>query len=182
MINIPLFTIFTLLLIFLSRRALRNPNKHGFYRFFAFEGILLIILLNHPYWTVEPFTPLHVFSWLLLLASIIFVVHALVMLKIRGGYQARDNAPENFAFENTVHIVEDGLYRFIRHPMYASLLLLAWGAFFKHVTPLTISLVLAVSALLTLTAKVEEKENILFFGEAYRDYAKRTRMFIPWLL
>ncbi len=182
MINIPLFTIFTLLLILISRRALSNPNKHGFYRFFAFEGILLIILLNHPYWTAEPFTPLHILSGLLLLTSIIFVVHALIMLKTRGGHQVRDNASENFAFENTVHIVQDGLYRYVRHPMYSSLLLLAWGAFFKHVTPLTISLVLAVSALLSLTAKVEEKENILFFGEAYKDYARRTRMFIPWLL
>ncbi len=182
MIRIVLFIICTLFFVRFSRRALSNPGTHGFYRFFIFEGILLLVLLNHPYWLKEPFSPLHLFSWFLLLASIFFIIQSFLILKQRGGHAAREGMPENHFFENTVHVVEVGLYRYIRHPMYSSLLFLAWGAFLKHITPLTIGLILLVSGLLIVAAKVEERENIRFFGTAYGDYMQRTRMFIPWLL
>ena len=77
--------------------------------------------------------------------------------------------------------METGLYRYIRHPMYSSLLFLAWGAFLKHITPLTSMLILAVSGFLTACARVEERENIRFFGSVYDEYMQRTGMFIPRL-
>ena len=165
-----------------SWRALSNPRIHGFYRFFVFEGILLLILLNHPYWFEDPFSPLHLFSWFLLFTSIVFVVESLRMLKRSGGHAEREEMPENLPFENTVHVVDSGIYRFVRHPMYSSLLFLGWGAFLKHITSVNIVLILLVSCLLFTVAKVEEGENIDFFGTAYKDYMQRTRMFIPWLL
>lgn len=179
--HLSLFIFFSFLLFFFSRKALKNPGTHGFYRFFVFEGILALILLNHPYWFNNPFTPLHILSWLLLLASIIFIAHSLTMFKQYGGHADRKDMPENFTFENTTQIVNTGLYHYIRHPMYSSLLLLAWGSFFKHPTIFTTVVVVAVSALLIITTKMEEKENILFFGEGYRRYIKQTKMFIPWL-
>ncbi len=182
MIRINLFIICTLFLIHFSRRALRNPKAHGFYRFFIFETILLLILLNHPYWLNEPFSPLHLFSWLLLLTSIFFVIQSLLLLRQQGGYAERVEMPENHSFENTIQIVESGLYRHIRHPMYSSLLFLAWGAFCKHITSLTIGLIVLTSCLLIVAAKVEEQENIRFFGTRYVDYMQRTKMFIPWVL
>ena len=128
-----------------SRRALHNPGSHGFYRFFVFEGILLLVLLNHPYWFVDPFSPQHLMSWFLLLISIFFVVQSVRMLKRKGGHAQRQEMPGNLTFENTTHIVEEGLYRFIRHPMYSSLLFLGWGAFLKHITLLNIILIFLVS-------------------------------------
>lgn len=180
--HLSLFVFFSSLLFFFSRKALKNPSSHGFYRFFAFEGILALVLLNHPYWFNNPFAPLNILSWLLLLASIIFIVHALTLFKQYGGHAERKDMPENYAFENTTQIVNTGLYHYIRHPMYSSLLLLAWGAFLKHPTALTTIFVIAVSALLIITTKMEEKENILFFGDSYSSYIKQTKMFIPWLL
>lgn len=181
MIRIVLFIICTLFFIRFSRRALSNPGTHGFYRFFIFEGILLLVLLNHPYWFKEPFSPLHLFAWFLLLASIFFVIQSFLMIKKRGGHAERKEMPENHSFENTVHVVEVGLYRYIRHPMYSSLLFLAWGAFLKHITPLTSVLILTVSGLLITCARVEERENIRFFGPVYDEYMQRTGMFIPRL-
>lgn len=180
--HLSLFVFFSFLLFFFSRKALKNPGTHGFYRFFAFEGILALILLNHPYWFNKPFAALHILSWLLLLASIIFIVHSLTMLKTYGGHAERKDMPENYTFENTTQIVNTGLYHYIRHPMYSSLFLLAWGAFFKHPTAFTTIVVVAVSALLIITSKMEEQENILFFGESYKSYIKQTKMFIPGLL
>ena len=182
MIRIILFIIGTLFLIRFSKRALSNSKTHGFYRFFVFEGILLLVLLNYPYWFENPFAPAHLLSWSLLLTSIVFIINSLMMLKQSGGHAERDDMPENFSFENTVNVVDVGLYRFIRHPMYSSLLFLAWGAFFKHITLLNIVLVLAVSGLLIAVAKVEERENVRFFGAAYKSYMQRTKMFVPWIL
>ena len=181
MIRITLFIIFTLFLVRFSKRALSNSRTHGFYRFFVFEGILLLVLLNYPYWFEDPFSPTHLLSWSLLLTSIVFIINSLMMLKQSGGHAEREDMPENLSFENTVHLVETGVYRYIRHPMYSSLLFLAWGAFLKHTTPLTGVLILAVSGFLTACARVEERENIRFFGPVYDEYMQRTGMFIPRL-
>lgn len=182
MIRIALFILCTIFFVCFSRRALGNPGSHGFYRFFVFEGILLLVLLNHPYWFREPFSPLHLVSWFFLGVSIFFIIRSFALLKQRGGHAEREGTPENHSFENTVRVVEEGLYRYIRHPMYASLLFLGWGAFFKHITLLNIALIILVSAFLVVVAKVEERENIQFFGLDYADYMQRTKMFIPWLL
>ena len=181
MIRVGLFIFASLVLLHVSGRALKNPGVHGFYRFFVFEGILVLVLVNHPYWFATPFAPLHIISWFLLALSIGFIVESLHMLKKYGGRCRRGEMPENFSFENTIHVVETGIYRYIRHPMYASLLFLGWGAFFKHITLLTSGLVLWITGFILAAARVEEKENRQFFGAAYTDYMRRTKMFIPWL-
>ncbi len=38
------------------------------------------------------------------------------------------------------------------------------------------------SAFLIATAKVEEKENVLKFGDQYVAYMKKTKMFVPFLI
>ncbi|MBN2705583.1 MAG: isoprenylcysteine carboxylmethyltransferase family protein [Deltaproteobacteria bacterium] len=177
-----IFIIGTLFFLRFSWRSLGNPASHGFYRFFVFEGLLGLILRNHPHWFKNPFAPVQLFSWLLLLASIFFVIHSRQLLKKHGGQSERMTMPENHAFENTVELVEKGIYRHIRHPMYASLLFLGWGAFFKNINRLNLGLIFVVSVALLATARSEEHENLLFFGSAYRDYMRRTRRFIPWLL
>ncbi|HID71009.1 MAG TPA: isoprenylcysteine carboxylmethyltransferase family protein [Desulfobacterales bacterium] len=182
MIRIVLFFIGSLFLLYFSRRSLVNPGTHGFYRFFAFEGILSLVLINHPHWFSRPFTLLHLLSWLLLFTSIYFVVQSLLMLKKQGGHADREEMPENHSFENTVNVVEEGLYKYIRHPMYSSLLFLGWGAFLKQISPLTAILVFLVTGFLIAAARVEEKENVQFFGNDYIEYMKRTKMFVPWFL
>ncbi len=182
MIRVALFVICTLFFIRFSWRALKHPKSHGFYRFFVFEGILLLILLNYPYWFEDPFSPLHLFSWSLLLTSIVLIIQSLNVLRQSGGHAEREEMPGNLSFENTVQLVETGLYRYVRHPMYSSLLFLGWGAFLKQITPLNTALIFLVSGLLIAVAKVEEAENIKFFGATYKEYIKRTRMFVPWLL
>lgn len=181
-IRILLFILGSLFFLRVSRHALKNPGSHGFYRFFVFEGILLLVLLNHSHWFVDPFSVQHLLSWCFLLLSICFVGQSLWMLKQRGGYAKRDDMPENHPFENTVTVVEEGLYRYIRHPMYSSLLFLAWGAFLKRISGVTVLLIICISVFLVVAAKVEEGENIRFFGKSYKNYMKRSKMFVPWIV
>ena len=182
MIRIILFIIGTILLVQFSRRALKNPEAHGFYRFFVFEVILMLVLLNQPVWFNDPLSPPHLLSWLLLGASIFLIVRSFSLLQRRGGQAERAAMPENHAFENTVRIVDEGLYGYIRHPMYASLLFLGWGAFLKQVTFLSTILVLLVTVFVVMAARVEEHENLSFFGSDYLDYMQRTKMFIPFIV
>jgi protein-S-isoprenylcysteine O-methyltransferase Ste14 len=85
------------------------------------------------------------------------------------------------AFEKTTALVTTGAYSYIRHPLYSSLLFLAWGIFFKDPSWLGGLLALGATLFLVATARVEEAENLRFFGEAYREYMKQTGMFVPFL-
>ena len=165
----------------ISWKPLHNPRCHGFYRFFAFEGILVLVLFNFPFWFAHPFAPLQILSWSCLFCSILFVVRGLYDLRTAGGSGNRETAPENFAFENTVHLVRSGIFGYIRHPMYSSLLLLAWGAFLKHTSAVALVVIVFTTFMLTIAARIEERENLAFFGSAYQDYMRVTRKFFPFL-
>ena len=169
------------LIIALSWRSLKNPSHHGFYRFFAFESILLIIVLNLPYWLGSLKSPLQFFSGILLLTSLYLVISALSHMKTLGGKRTLNNAPENHNFENTANLIATGMFKYIRHPMYSSLLFLTWGALLKHLSGYGLALAIAASFLIYLTAKKEEHENTLFFGNAYNNYMQKTKMFIPFI-
>jgi protein-S-isoprenylcysteine O-methyltransferase Ste14 len=169
----------TLVLLFISRRCIAEPQAHGFYRFFAFEAILILVVLNAPFWVDEPLSLRQVVSWILLFASAALALHGFYMLRHLGRPASQPEEGTDFAFEQTANLVTAGAYRFIRHPLYASLLYFAWGTLFKQIVPTTFILASAATAFLYLTARVEERENLRHFGEAYRTYMQHTKMFLP---
>jgi len=83
--------------------------------------------------------------------------------------------------EKTTPLVTGGPYRFIRHPMYASLMCFTWGVFLKQISLLSGLLVILASLALYTTAIFEERENLRNFGNQYVEYMHRTRRFIPFL-
>jgi protein-S-isoprenylcysteine O-methyltransferase Ste14 len=170
-------------LVVLSRKALSDPRSHGFYRLFAFEAILGLLWRNLPYWFEDRYAPHQLLSWALLFSALYLLLHGLFLLRVRGGHAPqRQVEAANFAFENTARLVQEGLYRFIRHPLYASLLLLTWGLFCKDPQWLELPLALLGTLALVLTARVEERENLATFGDEYRAYMGRSRMFVPFIL
>ena len=181
MVQLLFFVLASIVILLFSQRSLRNSQHHGFYRFFAFEAVTLLTVLNFPYWFVDPFAWHQCLSWLLLLLSIPLVLQGFSLLRKVGGATSRNGGAANFSFENTARLITSGPYRFIRHPMYGSLLLLTWGVFFKHPSPFGVFVSAVATILLAVTAKVEEKENLETFGEEYRAYMKNSRMFVPYL-
>jgi len=180
-INLIIFLLLSGLFVSFSWRSLRNPDSHGFYRFFALEGILILILINFPYWHEDMLSPMQIFSWALFAVSVVFVSKGYLRLRNEGGSRSADINPENLTFENTGRIITEGIYRQIRHPMYSSLLLLTWGTLLKHITISGSLIALVASLFLIAAVKKEERENIQYFGKAYGKYMGKTKMFIPYL-
>jgi protein-S-isoprenylcysteine O-methyltransferase Ste14 len=169
------------LLAYVSKASLRIPRSHGFYRFLAWECILILFLLVVDRWFHEPFSFTQLLSWLLLSVSAFLVLHGVHLLRLMGNPAQERSGEALLALEKTTTLVTEGAYRYIRHPLYSSLLFLTWGIFLKHPIALTGSVALAATALLIVTARVEEAECIQFFGHAYEQYMKRSKMFIPFL-
>lgn len=169
-------------IIWWSRHSLIHPASHGFPRCIAFEAILSLVVVNARYWFVQPFGYRQLLAWLLLLISLVLVVWAVILLRRQGRSGPVAAGSPLFQWENTGNLVMTGIYRYIRHPMYASLLFLAWGTLLKSVSVPALVLAVIASLALATTARFEESENLLRFGTAYREYMSRTRRFIPFVL
>jgi len=80
------------------------------------------------------------------------------------------------------HIVEEGAYRFVRHPGYlgTSLLYTGFGVASANWVA-TIAIVTFTLIAYTYRIKLEETMLIGLFGDRYREYMTRTRRFIPYL-
>jgi protein-S-isoprenylcysteine O-methyltransferase Ste14 len=177
-----LFITGSLLLVVISWKSLYNPRAHGFYRFFAWEAILGIFLLNARYWFQEPFSWNQIIAWSLLLLCLIPLVFGIHALRTRGKpAEHREGDPSLLAFEKTTTLVTGGIYQYIRHPLYSSLFLLTWGIFFKALSWLAFAIAMTASLFLVATAKADENECTQFFGPPYQEYMQHTKRFIPYL-
>ena len=129
--KITVFVVGSVAIAWLSRRSLRDFRSHGFCRFFAWELILAIVLLNLDGWFYQPFSWHQLISWPLLLISLYLIIHAVVTFRRAGAHGTREEDPALIGIEKTTRLVTSGPYRYIRHPFYSSLLFLAWGIFSK---------------------------------------------------
>ena len=172
----------TALLSYVSRTSLRSPKSHGFYRFIAWELMLLLVVYNLNGWYDAPFTWNQALSGILMGISLLLVITSYATLRRFGQPDRKRNDASLLAFEKTTVLISHGIYRYTRHPMYTSLLCLDWGLFFKQMTWLSGSAALFATFFLVLASLVEEQESIRYFGARYRDYMKSNKRYIPFLL
>jgi len=74
-----------------------------------------------------------------------------------------------------------GPYAFVRHPMYGGLLLAMLGSAIGQSVLWLLPLIVYGPGFI-LSARREESLLIEQFSERYRDYIKRTKMFLPFLI
>ncbi len=168
-----LFLSGSILLLWISLPGLKNPKSYGYYRFFSWVAILAMFCLNMRYWFIDPFSWNQVIAWILLIISLVLLIPGVVLLRTSG-------KPTDM-LEATTRLVQTGIYRYIRHPLYASLLFLSWGIFLKQPSLLEGCLTMVTAAFLYATARADENESIAKFGQEYSNYMKNSRMFIPFL-
>jgi len=76
-------------------------------------------------------------------------------------------------------LVTRGPYRWIRHPFYVAMALIAIGAALIAANWFMLASGAVVFSLLALRSRVEEEQLVARFGDAYREYQKRTGRFFP---
>ena len=175
--NFVIFISGTIVLIFFTWWfSLKNKRYHGIYRFFALESIFAMILMNSSSWFSDPFSVSQLFSWSFLTLSLVLAIHGFYLLYRIGQPEIKQNA------ETTTRLVKRGAYHYIRHPLYASLILLCLGVYLKQPSMIGTILLLVTTLSAFMTAKVEEQEMIRKFGREYEDYIQTTSMFIPRII
>jgi protein-S-isoprenylcysteine O-methyltransferase Ste14 len=98
-------------------------------------------------------------------------------IRTLGRYFTRD-----VAVSASQPVVQQGLYRFIRHPAYTGtfLTMLGMGLAVGNWAGLIVLLVCVFSGHF-YRVKIEEQALIRTLGQPYLDYMRRTRRFIPML-
>ena len=172
----------TAVLAYISRASLRVPGSHGYYRFFAWELILALFVMSLNDWNGHVHTPDEIASEVLMNISLLLVVLGYLSLFLFGKYDANRNESPLLFIEKTTSLVTRGLYRYIRHPIYSSLIFLDWGLCFKEMSWLNGCIALVACVFLVITSRAEENENINYFGSQYQQYMARTKLFVPFLL
>lgn len=175
-----LFVLLSMPIVAVSWRALFTVSSHGFYRFFGWEGILWLLVSNYRYWFADPFGTYQIISWVLLVNGTYLVIAGLLVFRKTGRIDPGRDEKTLFGFEKTTRLIDTGVYRHIRHPLYASLIYLTWGIFFKHPTVVLLIVSIISTAFFYITSRFDEKECMAYFGEDYRDYMRRSKMFVPF--
>ena len=177
--KVIVFLILSLPLLALSWRALFSLKNHGLYRLVVFECILWLAIQNYRYLIVEAFDFQQLVSSAFMITSLVFVLSAVFIMREKGRVSKQRQDHTLLGFEKTTVLIESGIFKHVRHPMYGSLLFLAWGIVLRHieVTLLIVALIATLSGV--VAALIEEKENMAYFGERYRRYMRKTKMFIP---
>jgi protein-S-isoprenylcysteine O-methyltransferase Ste14 len=176
------FAVLSVLLVIISRSSLRAPRSHGWYRFFAWELMVVLFLLNVDVWFQDPFSWNQLLSWFLLCASLVPLILGVNALSTLGKPVARrEGQPQLLAFEKTSTLVTTGIYHYIRHPLYSSLLFLTWGIYFKSCSWLGVLPAAGATLFLVATALADEAECLRFFGPAYQAYMQHSKRFVPFV-
>lgn len=180
--KVLIFASFSILIIAVSWRTLFNIRSHGFYRFMSWECIAWLFASNYKYWFVDPLSFYQIISWILLIISGYLIIHGVILFVNKGMSSKERKEKALYQVEKTTVLIDKGIYKYIRHPIYSSLLFLTWGILFKNILIELSVIAILSTACLFLTTYYEEKECIRYFGEKYSDYIKRTKRFIPYMI
>lgn len=78
-------------------------------------------------------------------------------------------------------LVTSGPYRWLRHPIYASILYFTWAGVASHLSLVSVTCGVVTTGAL-LTRVLSEERLLLERYPGYAEYARRTRRLIPFLL
>lgn len=182
--RIIIFSIVSIILTAISWRTIFDPKSHGFYRYMSWLCIAWLVSNNYSYWVYQPFSIRQIISYLCLIPSLYLAVAGFILMAKEGKPKKERNEKKLYPFEKTTELVDKGIFKYIRHPLYSSLIFLTWGTFLKNpeIKPELLLIAATSTILLYLTAHFDEKECIVFFGDKYIEYMNRSKRFIPYVI
>lgn len=182
-----------------------NPSKAVGFKvsfFWLYHTLLVLFPDNRSRFCMNPeLLNKNLFSWTW--ASVTFIVVIFIAAPIR--LLAYSQLGKNFTFrlEKPKNLVKNGLYAYVQHPSYPSLLLVvAAGSFFwlrldgvaACLLPSFLVMIKSLSEILALGIiavvgfgvwlRVKDEEAMLKkeFGKEWIEYHSKTKRFIPWVI
>jgi protein-S-isoprenylcysteine O-methyltransferase Ste14 len=116
-------------------------------------------------WRANPhFDPFHIMSF-------VFIGGGFWLISV--GWQVLHQA------QRDKRLADTGIYARIRHPQYDGFVLVMFGFLLQWPTILTLAMFPVLVFMYWRLAKIEERESLAAFGDAYRDYMQRVPGFVP---
>jgi methanethiol S-methyltransferase len=162
--------------------TLAIPKSVERFTYVLLACLLLILLfwlwqpLRYPIWRIEQpvarFAVLGLFwlGWL-----VVAVAAARTNQREMLGFQVLHAAEGQQAQPPTLTV--SGLYRFVRHPIYAGSLIAFWAT--PDMTAGHLLFSVLATAYIIVGARLEERDLVRTFGDRYRKYQKDVRMLLP---
>jgi protein-S-isoprenylcysteine O-methyltransferase Ste14 len=166
-----------------AQRWLGNFSERWYrlaYNFIAVITLLPILLLPILFIDQEIYTIQYPW-WLITLAIQIIAIIVLLLGLRQTGLTSFLGLRQAFLPEDTTppRLVTDGLYRYVRHPLYTAGLLFIW--LIPVMTWNLLALIIGLTAYIFIGAFFEERKLLREFGEEYAAYRRRTPMLVPGL-
>jgi protein-S-isoprenylcysteine O-methyltransferase Ste14 len=112
-------------------------------------------------------------------AGILAVLLGLLILVAATNQLGPDYSPQ-VVIRRGQRLVTAGWYRYLRHPIYFAEILIYAGMSLALLSYLSFGFALLIHfPTLSYRVKIEERQLVKYFGEAYRDYRKRVGKFFP---
>jgi len=101
---------------------------------------------------------------------------------IWGRFHLKGNWADHVRIYDDQTLVTNGPYRFVRHPLYASLIWMIYGAAIAYLSPLAaLEGALIFYPMMIYRARLEETALAQKFGKTYASYRQKTGRFLPRL-
>lgn len=140
--------------------------------------VWVILTAFYLFSSLLDYLTLHFSVWLRWIG--IFTLFAGDTLLVLAHFALGKNWSLNPEIRDEHTLVVDGIYRFIRHPMYTAYVLIGIGFLLSSANLLVSFLfILPIAALSWFRIGTEEKMMSERFGNEYQEYAKRTGRFLP---
>ncbi|KPL17983.1 MAG: hypothetical protein AMJ92_10110 [candidate division Zixibacteria bacterium SM23_81] len=136
-----------------------------------FQTFVQLIPMEYPTWGKSFW--LKTISWVLLWMGAALALGSMLTLRFKG-------RPTS-GWEHTTQLIETGIYRWIRHPLYLAALLVVTGASLLRPAVMTLALWIPSAACFVLAAWYEDRFNAEKFSNDYRRYQSRSKLLIPFL-
>ncbi len=162
-------------------QAQKRPEKFGLKSVIKVGKVGFLLFLFFQVIFLEPIFSLAKQPGLLRIAGVVFYSLGL-LIAISGRIQLGKNWAnlEDYQVMQEQKLVEQGIYRWIRHPIYSGDLLLVLGVELALNSWLVL-LIIPLAAVVYRQAKEEEKILSQAFSD-YPAYRERTKMFLPFVI
>lgn len=162
-------------------RIIPAPIERSTYVLFASAALIVLMLFWHelstPVWTVT--NPLGAtvlwalfgLGWLIVLVSTFLINHFELFGLQQAWFALRERAAAPPVLRQPL------FYRFVRHPLYAGFFIAFWAT--PAMTMGHLLLAAGFSLYMLIAIRLEERDLLHIFGEAYAGYRRRVGMLVP---